>query len=204
MDEHSKKIDSRQDESSPQPSVSDAKPDETTSTVESNGLAPGSSTAHSSGELQAKVSNSVVLDAGSSDASSNVVMTQEVTQEVETPDEVIPSSSNGELRDENVSPIPSMVPLSESANPGTELDLDNHSIDPGQDIGSKDPDDSVKPGEEKSLSVLDYASSPVTIDEKKSKPLDNTAEPTSNATKQENEKEKPSLSKVQEQLEEVK
>lgn len=203
MDEHSKKIDSRQDESSPQPSVSDAKPDETTSTVESNGLAPGSSTAHSSSELQDKVSTSVVLDAGSSDASSNVVMTQEVTQVVETPDEVIPSSSNGELRNEIVSPTPSMVPLSESANPGTELDLDNRSIDPGQNIGSKDPDDSVKPGEEKSQSVLDYAPSPVTIDEKKSKPLDSTAEPTSNATKQENEKEKPSLNKVQEQLEEA-
>lgn len=207
MDEHSKKIDSRQDESSSQPSGSDAKPDETTSTVESNGLAPGSSTARSSCELQDKISNSVVLDAGSSDASSNIGMTKEVNQEVETPaatkDEVIPSSSNGELRNENVSPIPSMVPLSESADPGTELDLDNRSTDPGQNIGLKDPDDSVNPGEEKSQSVLDYALSPLTTDGKKSKPLDSTTEPTSNPTKQENEKEKTSLNKVQEQLEEA-
>jgi len=208
MDEQSKKIDSRPEESSSQPSVLDAKPDETTSTVESSGLAPGSSTAHLSSELQDKVSNSVVLDVGSSDASSNVVMTHEVSQEVETPaatkDEVVPSLLNGEFSNENVSLIPSMVPSSESANPGTELGLDNHSIGPGENIGLKDPDDSVKPGEEKSHSVHDDAPSPVTIDGKKSKPLDSTADAISNVTKQESEKEKTSLNKVQEQLEEVK
>jgi len=160
--------------SSSQASVPDAKSDETTPTVERSGLAPGSSTAHSSNELQDRDGNLAALVAGTADASSTVVMTHEVSQEVEIPAaikvEVVPSFLNGESSHGNVSPIPSRVPASEFVN---------------------------QPGKEKTHSVLDDA------DGTKSKPLDSTAAAIPKVTKKGNDKEQTSLNKRHEPLEEA-
>ncbi|XP_019107011.1 golgin candidate 1 isoform X2 [Beta vulgaris subsp. vulgaris] len=198
MEERAKKVDSTQEESSLQPSVSDSKPDEMSATTAINNDGPlrGNSTAQMN-EMQDKIDHSSHVEAVSSDTLSNEVSKHDDGQgEAATSAKVVTSSSNGELGDDTIS-------FAASAAADTELSLNNHSIDSGQSISLKDQDDFVKPGEEKSKTMVEGTPILATTVKKKINTVDATSAPISDPMKQEDEKARPSLTKVQEQLEEA-
>lgn len=199
MEEDVKKGDSAQEESSLQPSVSESKPDEVSAStaVDNIRLNRANSTAHIKVEVQDKIDNSSHVDTALSDTSSNEVSKHDDRQgEAATSDEMVTSNPNGELGSD-------IIPLAASASVDTVVSLNSHTIDSGQSISLKDADDFVKPGEEESQSKVDVAPIQMTSDKKEVNTVDAKPEPISNPIKQKDEEARPSLNKVQEQLEEA-
>lgn len=197
-EEHAKEGDRTEEESSIQSSASDSKPDErrASTEIDNKELTQGNLTAEVNIEMQDKIDDNFHVDAALSDALPNEVSKHDdKLGEAVTGDKVAASSLNSELGND-------MVPSAASPDLGTEQSPDDHPINPDQSISMKDADDSVKPGDDKSQFIVD-GTPPVNTDKKMAKTVNAIHEPTSNSLKQEDEKARTSLNKVEEQLDEV-
>ncbi|XP_057545712.1 golgin candidate 1 isoform X2 [Amaranthus tricolor] len=165
--------------------------------VDNVGLIRSHSTAQTNIEMLGRTDNNSYVDGAESKPSSSEVSKPGDRQgEADTSDKVVISSLNGELNND-------MVPATKSGVTGSEVSLDNHPIDSGQSISSKDEDNSLKSTEDESSSVVDVTPIPVSADKKKISTVDATPEPISKSSKQGDEKSRTSSNKVQEQLEEA-
>ncbi|CAO2822918.1 unnamed protein product [Amaranthus hypochondriacus] len=198
MEEHVKKNDTVQEESSLQPSVSNSITDEMmeVTAVDNVGLIRSHSTAQTNIEMLGRTDNNSYVDGAESKPSSSEVSKPGDRQgEADTSDKVVISSLK-ELNND-------MVPAIKSGVTGSEVSLDNHPIDSGQIISTKDEDNSLKTSGDVSSSVVDVTPIPVSADKKKISTVDATPEPISKSSKQGDDKSRTSSNKVQEQLEEA-